>query len=162
MFFSHHSFVSPFISLCAPMVAHSRNSSAHLYYIFVRPTLFVPCWLVQPYFWLPCLPVIPLLCVSVQPSWYHCLVGFDTFLPSCGCRRTGNDLITIVGRNFGDRGALVFISGQECKNVTHVISDLNSGTSSRHREVTCLTPGQLLPFDYSPTGEAQNPLATSD
>ena len=35
-----------------------------------------------------------------------------------GCQRQGGDRITIQGNNFGSRGALVFVNGEEAENIT--------------------------------------------
>ena len=59
--------------------------------------------------------------------------------PSEGCAREGGDTITIRGSNFGSSGALIFLNGVECINVTHVCS--SSDTQSCHRNLRCVTRG---------------------
>lgn len=49
---------------------------------------------------------------------------------SGGCERSGGDVITIRGANFGENGALAFVNGQECLDITTV----------SHRELSCIVP----------------------
>jgi len=60
--------------------------------------------------------------------------------PANGCSRDGGDLITIRGSNFGLSGALIFINGVECQNVTHSCNS-GSGPENCHRNVQCTTRG---------------------
>jgi len=59
------------------------------------------------------------------------------------CKRRGGEVLTLRGRHFGQRKALVFINGRECTNLQHgeegdmcpIIDDV-----SCHRTVRCVVP----------------------
>lgn len=59
--------------------------------------------------------------------------------PTEGCNRDGGDTITIRGSNFGSDGALIFVNGVECINVTHDCASPDH--PSCHRNLRCTTRG---------------------
>ena len=64
------------------------------------------------------------------------------------CSRSGDDRITVHGKNFGFMGSLIFIDGQECRDVKHVdsantscvVSSYMQQDISCHQRVSCMTP----------------------
>jgi len=53
--------------------------------------------------------------VNYAPPVVTNVTGCD----SDGCSRNGGNVVEIRGENFGPQGLVVFVNGEECKNVTH-------------------------------------------
>ena len=68
------------------------------------------------------------LVLSVNPGVRDVCAGMGTesvqhFGMTYNCLRTGGDVITLFGHNFGSFGARVTVNGRPCHSLTHVIPE---------------------------------------
>jgi len=81
----------------------------------------------------PLLSYTPPSIVSVT----GCGVGKDN-LQTINCRRTGGDILTILGQNFGPSGATILIGGEDCLNVIHRGTPNDDFDRENHESLTCV------------------------